>query len=146
MLPTTDGKCPTCPDDWADGRWSCSSSADWLDGHGHAPWGDNDSASGWLLYLSGMDDGEHRWLSRSAFEQLDNGSWQGCATPHGGWEDGEPWNEKERQWRLTARGFYERYSWGKWELTEGLLFYATYDLCCELAWFRRWCPRANCGA
>ena len=117
----------------------CSQAADWQDAAGKAPWGDPESATERLRYLAGMDETEHRELAETAFENLDTGYWQGCATNNGGWEDGEPWSEGERQWRLAARDYHERFTRGEWPLTEGMVRYADYDLCRELAWIRGWC-------
>lgn len=142
VLPKSDEKCAGCPDPWADGRWVCSQATDWRDPTGRAPWGDPESATERLRYLAGMDETEHRELAEIAFEDIDTGYWQGCATKNGGWEDGAPWSEDERQWRLTARDYHERFTRGDWALTEGMLHYADYDLCRELAWIRGWCP---CG-
>lgn len=87
-----------------------------------------------------MGETEHRELAELAFQNIDTGYWQGCETSNGGWEDGEPWSEAQRQWRLTARDYQERFAHGDWELTEGMVRYADWDLCRELAWIRGWCP------
>lgn len=141
-----DLRCPECPHDWAEGRWSCAQGVDWQDSAGLSPWGETDSESGLLRYLSSMTEEEHRWLADAAFAHLDTGGWQGCATPCGGWEDGEPWSEEERQWRSTARDFHERYAGGERTLTEGMLHHAGWDLGRELAWKRGWCPGGAQGS
>lgn len=141
MPPPSDDKCTDCPESWADGRWDCLQGTDWRDRKGRAPWGDTDSAVDRLRYLARMEDAEHRELAKIAFDNLDTGGWQGCASTNSGWEDGEPWSEDERQWRLTARDFHERFTRGDWALTEGMVRYASWDLCRELAWIRGWCPR-----
>lgn len=143
VAPRSDDKCARCPEDWADGRWACSLGTDWLDRAGRAPWGDQDSASDRIRYLASMTETEHRELAEIAFNNLEWGCWEGCATPNGGWEDGEPWSETERQWRLTARDFHTRFQSGDCPLTEGMLHYADWDLCRELAWLRGWCPRSG---
>lgn len=140
MPKTGDRRCPECPHDWAEGRWSCAQGADWLDVSGNAPWGPPDSDHARLRFLAAMNDEEQHWLAAIAFENLDAGVWQGCPTPNGGWEDGEPWSEEERQWRSTARDFHERYAGGERTLTEGMLHHAGWDLGRELAWKRGWCP------
>lgn len=87
-----------------------------------------------------MTEAEHRELARLAEAHLDDGYWQGFKSSNGGFEDGPPWDEAEAMWRSAARDFMERRAAGVWELTEGMIWGASYDLCRELAWLRGWCP------
>lgn len=120
-------------------RWECGQLAGWLDGHGMRPWGD-DSDSGLYQYLATMTAEEHVELAEIAAMDLDEGSWQGYASPNGGWLESGPVDEVERQWRATARDFMRRFQAGERTLTEGMLAYAAHDLARELAWIRGWCP------
>ena len=126
-------------DCWGEGRWNCSQIAGWVDASGHHPWGASDD-SGLNTYLFSASAEELRELADAAATALDCGAWQGVRTPNGGWVDGPPWNEKERRWRETAAAFLASYQAGERALTEGMLAYAAWDLACELAWLRRWCP------
>jgi hypothetical protein len=81
-------------------------------------------------------------LADMAAAVLDDGSWEGVATPNGGWVDGEPLDDEERSWRTAAKDFLERYQSGDHVLTEGMLRYASWNLARELAWIRGWCPLA----
>lgn len=135
MLSLSDDRCPTCPQDWADGRWACSQDADWVDSSGNAPWGEG----GPLRYLASANAGECRWLADSAFENLHTGAWRGRVDENG-WEGAQPTNEEERRWRIAARDFYDRFTRGERSLTEGLVAYGKWDLGRELAWRRGWCP------
>lgn len=90
-----------------------------------------------------MDESERDELAELAFDHIDTGHWQGCQTPHGGWEDGQPWSEEERLWRVSARDYLERWERGERALTEGIIAYALWDLCRELAWLRGWCPATH---
>lgn len=92
-----------------------------------------------------MDEEERGQLAEIVYGNINTGYWQGCATPDGGWEDGKPWSEQERLWRAAARDYVERWQRGEHMLTEGLVVYALWDLCRELAWLRGWCPRDTRG-
>lgn len=124
------------------GRWICSQGASWTT-EGTAPWGDPGSVADRLRLLASMTVHEHRWLAQLAEGHLDDGYWQGYESPNGGFEDGPPWSGEERAWRIAARDFMERRAAGDWQLTEGMLMGASYDLCRELAWVRGWCPGAG---
>jgi len=121
-------------------RWACGQDADWEDASGRAPWGD-DTAAAKLAYLASMTLTEQSDLAEIAEHNLDTGWWQGVATRNGGWEDGGPWDQRQVQWRATARDYLNRrLADPAAGLTEGMLRYALYDLCRELAWLRNWCP------
>ena len=90
-----------------------------------------------------MDVDECAQLAEIAYENINTGYWQGCQTAEGGWEDGQPWSDHERAWRGSARDYVERWQAGERMLTEGLIRYALWDLCRELAWLRGWCPQAS---
>lgn len=87
-----------------------------------------------------MDEDERAQLAEIAWENINTGYWQGCRTSDGGYEDGQPWSEEERAWRDSARDYVERWTAGDRMLTEGVIRYALWDLCRELAWLRGWCP------
>jgi len=118
--------------------------ADWVDVGDRSPWG-NDERPSRIRFLLSMSPHEHAQLATIAFRCIDTGAWQGVETANGGWEDGEPYDDHERQWRLTARDFLDRYAAGDWHLTEGMLVYADGDLARELANLRGWCPRKGRG-
>jgi hypothetical protein len=87
-----------------------------------------------------MTPEEHEELARIAHGHLDDGYWEGCATPNGGWEDEDRGFEWGSEWHGVARDFHTRWEAGDRNLTEGMLRYASYDICRELAWRRGWCP------
>lgn len=122
-------------------RWECSQFNDWVDVDGRSPWGEE--PNGHARYLLSASSDELARLAEIAFWSLDTGCWQGVATKNGGWEDGEPCDDQEQRWRLTARDFLDRYAAGDGHLTEGMLAYAVGDLARELANLRGWCPLGN---
>jgi hypothetical protein len=123
-------------------RWRCQALADWESPDGHSAWGDDDETSR-LRYLGTASPEELVWLAETARGNLDYGTWQGFKSPNGGWLDGQPWSEQEAEWRAAAADFMERYEHGEHWLTEGMLRHASWDLCRELTWYRRWCPGAT---
>lgn len=137
-------RCPSIKHCDPRSRWRCSLQADWIGAGGSPPWGADDRQSV-LRFLAGADRAELTQLADMAAAVLDDGSWEGVVTPNGGWVDGEPCDDEERSWRKAARDFLERYQSGARVLTEGMLRYATWNLACELAWMRGWCPLAALG-
>ena len=122
-------------------EWTMGDYAD--DGDGPAPpFGrDPDDLTALLAYLGGCSRGEWEHLARVAASCLDWGDWEGVPTDRGGWID-LPADDRDRQWHATALDFALRYRSGDRTLTEGMLHFAAYDLCCELGYDRGWCPHA----
>jgi hypothetical protein len=115
-------------------RWECSQLAGWVDAAGRAPWGED---SRQVAFLATASPGEILALAEHAAISLEGGAWEGCRTDSGGWLDDDP---ALAAWHETAADVMERYAAGDRALTEGVVAGATYDLACELAHLRGWCP------
>ena len=94
-----------------------------------------------LAYLSTLTLGEGRALARVAAWCLDEGDWEGLPTDGGGWLN-PPVDGEIILWHLVALEFALRYRKGDCCLTEGLIWHAAYELACELAYDRGWCPHS----
>jgi hypothetical protein len=123
-------------------RWYCQSLVDWEVSKGRSVWGDDGDEGARLRYLAAASATELAWLAQMAHDNLDSGGWEGFKSPNGGFLDGPPLSEKDIQWWAAAADFMERYERGEMWLTEGMLRHASWDLCRELTWYRRWCPYA----
>ena len=119
-------------------RWEFSQLAGWLDGNGLPPWGE-DSREAELRWLASATEEELRMLAEQAALNLDCGAWEGVRSENGGWVEDDP---DRREWHEVAADFMAPSSG---QLTEGMVALATYDLVCELAALRGWCPQ-NGGA
>lgn len=120
-------------------RWSCGELSGWIGEDREQPWG-GDAPAGLLRYLAGMTVEEHHQLVKIAAENLETGYWPGYPSAISGWEEDQPYNDVEREWRAVARHFMGRWAAGDARLTEGLLRFSAYDLVRELASLRGWCP------
>jgi hypothetical protein len=85
-----------------------------------------------------MTQAEMSGLAEQAFTNLDVGAWEGFVTPNGGWRDTDAGLDA---WHAAASDFMAQWAAGDRTLTEGLICGATFDLACELAWLRGWCPQ-----
>jgi hypothetical protein len=81
--------------------------------------------------------GELRVLAEQAAVNLDCRAWEGYRSERGGWQD---WDPQLEGWHRVTEDFIARVREGARELTEGLTSAARFDLACELAHLRRWCP------
>lgn len=125
-----------------DDRWECAVLADFVDRDGCPPW-QTEGAQHRLRFLGQASVEELRQLAHAAYWSLTTGDWQGYLCSTGGWIDGPPWDDDERQWREVAADFVHRYEAGEQTLTEGMLLRANYDLCRELAWRQGWCAGSD---
>lgn len=118
-------------------RWECAQLAGWMDAAGRGPWEQMGLSP--LQFLSMASSYELAELADRAVGHLTCGTWEGYPTPTGGWADRD--SDLDR-WHAVASDFMARHAAGERHLTEGLIAGAAYDLACELAHLRGWCPRS----
>lgn len=117
-------------------RWECGQLSGWTGPDGLPPWG-AEGRRAELIWLASMNGEEQSALAAIVASNLGCGAWEGFRSSNGGWlETGDDLND----WHAVAADFMMACESEAPVLTEGLIAYASYDLACELAHLRGWCP------